>query len=168
MPRRSISYLESVIYKIVCNDLCVKDFYIGHTTNLKARIKSHKRDSNNIKTRHQHLYQTILNNGGWENWNFIIIEKCNCNNLNELITREKYWYEILQPTLNKITPKFISFDNSTTENIIGINSIETNKLKSCYRNKKEKEELIFLRIENKNLKEEIDNLNKIIKSHMLL
>ena len=42
MPRKEIDYSKTVIYKIVCNDLNVKDVYVGHTTDFTKRKASHK------------------------------------------------------------------------------------------------------------------------------
>jgi hypothetical protein len=37
MPKTTIDYSKTVIYKIVCNDLDVKDIYIGSTTEFTKR-----------------------------------------------------------------------------------------------------------------------------------
>ena len=37
MPRKEIDYSKTVIYKIVCNDLNVKDVYVGHTTDFHIK-----------------------------------------------------------------------------------------------------------------------------------
>jgi hypothetical protein len=37
MPRLPIDYSKSIIYKIVCKDLDVKDCYVGSTTNFTNR-----------------------------------------------------------------------------------------------------------------------------------
>ena len=42
MPKENINYQNTIIYKIVSNDLNVKDFYIGHTTDYRCRKNSHK------------------------------------------------------------------------------------------------------------------------------
>ena len=42
MPRKEIDYSKTVIYKIVCNDLNVKDVYVGHTTDFTKRKATHK------------------------------------------------------------------------------------------------------------------------------
>lgn len=38
MPRTAIDYLKTIIYKIVCNDLNVKDVYVGGTSNFSGVI----------------------------------------------------------------------------------------------------------------------------------
>ena len=41
-------------------------------------------------------------NGGWDNFEFIKLEKCKCKNKFEI---EKLWYNKLKPTLNTYNPK---------------------------------------------------------------
>ena len=73
MPRTKIDYLNTVMYKIVCNDLDVKDFYVGHTTDFKGRKCCHKNasENKNHRDRENKLYSTINLYGGWINWNMI-------------------------------------------------------------------------------------------------
>lgn len=42
MPRKEIDYSKTVMYKIVCNDLTVKDCYVGSTTDFTNRKGQHK------------------------------------------------------------------------------------------------------------------------------
>ena len=98
MPR---NYENNVIYKIVCKDLSVKDCYVGQTTNFKLRKSDHK--ANSI-CHHYKVYQFIRNNGGWDNFDMIEIEKFPCKDGNEARARERYWYEELNSSLNTIKP----------------------------------------------------------------
>jgi hypothetical protein len=106
MPRLPKDYSRTVMYKIVCNDLTVKFVYNGHTTDFTKRKNSHKSSCNNINNKCYNfkVYQTIRENGGWENWEMIEIEKYNCKDSNEARTRERYWYEQLQSNLNIQVP----------------------------------------------------------------
>jgi hypothetical protein len=106
MPLNAINYTNTIIYKIVCRNLDVVDLYVGHTTSFKDRKKSHKSTCNTEKNKNYNvkLYQTIRDNGGWENWDMIEIEKYSCNDLQEARARERYWYEILSPKLNTVLP----------------------------------------------------------------
>lgn len=62
------------IYKICCDDL--PDFvYIGSTKAFRQRKRDHKKNCNNMKDTRK-LYNTIRENGGWENWRMVIIEEC--------------------------------------------------------------------------------------------
>ena len=106
MPRTSINYQNTTIYKIVCNDLNIKDIYVGHTTDFTRRMSQHK-SSCKIITNNSHnlkIYQSIRINGGWNNWSMLEIEKYPCNDSNEASSRERYWYEILNANLNTHNP----------------------------------------------------------------
>ena len=107
MPKVPIDYTNTIIYKIVCNDLNITDLYVGHTTQFTKRRCLHKHSCNNENSKGYNLkvYSTIRENGGWENWSMIEVEKYNCNDKNEATARERYWYETLESKLNSICPK---------------------------------------------------------------
>ena len=102
MPRKEIDYSKTVIYKIVCNNLNVKDVYVGHTTGFTKRKASHKGVLNcpNHHSYNLKVYTTIRDNGGWENWTMIEIEKYPCNDKNEACSRERHFYELLNANMN--------------------------------------------------------------------
>lgn len=106
MKKTLIDYTKNVIYKIVCNDMTVNDLYIGSTTNFIKRKGQHRRNCNNENYSHYNykIYQIIRNNGGWENWSMIEIEKFPCNNSNESRLRERYYLELLQASMNVVKP----------------------------------------------------------------
>jgi hypothetical protein len=106
MPRKAIDYSNTVIYKIVCNDLNVTDIYVGHTTNFTKRKNQHKTVCCNVNDRKHNLkvYQIIRDNGGWENWSMIEVEKLTCADENEARARERYWYEELKANMNSYRP----------------------------------------------------------------
>ena len=106
MPVKNIDYSKTIIYKICCNDLNVKEIYVGSTCNFIKRKSKHKDSCNNIKSKQYNykLYQFIRDNQGWENFSMIEIEKYSCNDNNEARSRERYWYENLNATLNIIKP----------------------------------------------------------------
>ena len=97
MPRTKINYQNTIIYKIVCNDINIKDLYVGCTTDFKRRKSEHKNWS---LTPLEGLYKCIYNNGEWSNWSMIEIEKFPCNDGNEARKRERFWIEELKATLN--------------------------------------------------------------------
>lgn len=99
-------YNKTVIYKFVCNDLSVVDVYVGHTTNFRQRKSQHKKSCHNEKHRdYKHkLYVKVRDNGGWENWEMIEIEKYSCADANEARARERYFYEELNANLNSQRP----------------------------------------------------------------
>ena len=107
MPKQFIDYSKTIIYKIVCNDLNITDIYVGHTTNFINRKAKHKSDccNPNSKSYNFKIYNTIRNNGGWLNWSMIEIEKFqDCNDINEAIAKERYYYEVLNAKLNSNCP----------------------------------------------------------------
>ena len=106
MPRKVIDYSKTVIYKIVCNDLNVKDVYVGHTTGFTKRKTTHKSHCLNPNDSKHNLkvYKMIRENGDWNNWSMIEIEKFPCNDENEARARERYWYEKINATMNTQCP----------------------------------------------------------------
>jgi hypothetical protein len=99
-------YSKTVIYKITCNDPEVTDVYVGHTVNFYRRTREHRIACNNDKNKAHHflVYQTIRNNGGWNNWTMIEVEPFPCADVYEAIAREGYWYKELNGTLNYCVP----------------------------------------------------------------
>jgi hypothetical protein len=106
MPKNTIDYNNTIIYKIVCNDLTIQDVYVGSTTNFTKRKHTHKNNCISEKYHNHNLkvYEFIRNNGGWSNWSMIEIEKYPCNNKIEAEKRERYWYEELNAKLNSRIP----------------------------------------------------------------
>ena len=106
MPKQIINYSKTIIYKIVCNDLNVKECYVGHTTDFPNRKRSHKNRCNNTNSKKYHykIYKIIRDHEGWDNWSMIEIEKFPCKDFNEASKRERYWYEILNAKLNSRNP----------------------------------------------------------------
>jgi hypothetical protein len=102
MPRLPINYLNTVIYKIVCNDLSITGVYVGHTTNFKERKANHKKTcyDENYKKYNYKVYQTIRENGGWNNWSILEICKYPCNSFQEAVLEERRHYELLNANLN--------------------------------------------------------------------
>jgi hypothetical protein len=107
MPRKSINYANTVIYKLVCNDLSITDCYVGHTTDFTGRKSSHKKNCINEKYKDHNLkvYQIIRENGGWDNYSMVEIEKFVCNDANEACKKEREWYEKLNSGLNSKYPQ---------------------------------------------------------------
>lgn len=99
-------YSKTIIYKIFCKDKNIIDIYIGHTINLSQRIANHKSKCNNdkIKEYNMKLYQYIRNNGNWNNWSIIEIDKCPCLNVKEARKIEKEYVYKLNATLNSFIP----------------------------------------------------------------
>jgi hypothetical protein len=50
------------------------------------------------------LYQFIRKHNGWDNWNFIVIEEFPCESKFAAETRERYWIQEHNPSLNQQLP----------------------------------------------------------------
>jgi hypothetical protein len=106
MPRLAINYNNTIVYKIVCKDVNIKECYVGHTTKFATRKNEHKYACNTPESKKYniYIYTFIRNNGGWDNWSMIEVEKYPCENKLEAEKRERYWVETLKAELNKIVP----------------------------------------------------------------
>ena len=97
-----LDFSKAVIYKISCNDIDIKNIYIGSSCNFTNRRAKHKKNTNNKvgKLYHLKLYKFIRDNGGWDEFKIEIIENYPCNNSIELIDREKYYIRLYNADLN--------------------------------------------------------------------
>lgn len=108
MPRTPIDFSKTIIYKIVHKeDPDNHESYVGHTTNFTNRKREHKSCCNNPNSNDfKHMkYQYIRENGGWESFIMLEIEKYPCNDANEARAREQEWYNELKSKLNQRFPK---------------------------------------------------------------
>lgn len=123
-----VNYKKSMIYKLCCKDPSIPDEYIGSTTNKDRRKNSHKSICNNENNEKYNypIYQFIRENGGFDNWEMIILEEYPCESKIQLCQRERYWIEERNPTLNIRKPT-ITFE-------------EREKYYEEYRNKDETKE----------------------------
>jgi hypothetical protein len=106
MPKKVIDYRKTIIYKIVCNDLNVKDCYVGSTTDFNERKYKHKSNCNNEQSNKYgyNVYKFIRENGNWCNWSMIEIEKYKAVDKLDALKRERYWIEQLNASLNNNIP----------------------------------------------------------------
>ena len=94
MPKIPIDYANTVIYKIVHkDDYENENIYIGTTTDFIRRKNNHKNCCNSDKRKGytDAKYKYIRENGGWDNFNMIEVEKFPCNDGNEARAREEHW-----------------------------------------------------------------------------
>jgi hypothetical protein len=107
MPRIPINYEKTIIYKIVCNNLSVTETYVGHTTDFVQRKKTHKSccSSERSQKSQRKIYKFIRENEGWTNFSMIEIEKYPCKNVMEAVIRERFYYELLNSSLNMNYPQ---------------------------------------------------------------
>ena len=100
-------YANSVIYKIVCLDPTITDLYVGSTTNPTRRKNAHKTVCNNPwnKNHNLYVYRFIRDNGGFDNWQFVVIRRYkNIETKEQLLKKERKYVDKLKPTLNKQVP----------------------------------------------------------------
>jgi len=124
-------YNRAKIYKLCCKDPNITDIYVGSTLNHYRRKNQHKSRCNNpnSKSYNFHVYKFIRNNGGFDNWNIIVLEEYEAKNKNDLLWKEREWIDKLLPTLNCFKPI-----------ITRVEKLEYDKEKSKerYQNNKEK------------------------------
>lgn len=101
-----LDYSRSIIYKLCCKNTDITDIYIGSTTLFSDRKHGHKSACSNPNYTYYHLkvYEFIRSNGGFDNWSIIEIEAYNATDKRDLETRERYYIELLKPTLNNNVP----------------------------------------------------------------
>jgi hypothetical protein len=140
MPRTPVDYTKTIIYKLVHKeDYDNANIYIGSTTDFIKRKYTHKNSYYNEKNKNynEKKYQYIRENGGWDCFNMIEIEKYPCNDGNEAKTREEYWRCYFNATLNSYKAFILYTD--TKKNYYEINKdIAILKQKEYRINNKEK------------------------------
>ena len=106
MPSKPIDYSKTHFYKIVCKDLSISDWYVGHTTDFTKRKTKHKGKCSLEGNRFYHLYvyQFIRNNRGWDNFDMILIKTVECNNSLEARKIERELIEEPKARLNQRIP----------------------------------------------------------------
>jgi|TARA_R110000851_G_scaffold216587_1_gene369547 Holliday junction resolvase-like predicted endonuclease len=73
------------VYEIKCKDSSIKDRYIGSSWDTDFREKQHKSMCNNINAHNYNttIYKYIRENGGWDNFELVVIYTEECENLKE-------------------------------------------------------------------------------------
>jgi len=112
-----VNYNNSVIYKLCSKDTNIKDIYIGSTTNFTRRKADHKRKINDCNNKEYNYKKSVFirDNGGWENWDMVLIEKVNCNDKLELHKIERYYIEKFKSSLNMRIPSRTLEEYNKTE-----------------------------------------------------
>ena len=101
MGRKEIN--DYVIYKLVC--LSNPDLvYVGSTANFYARRICHKCRANtpNNKEYNNKKYVAIRENGGWDNWNMVIVDELKQITLIKSTQVEEEWRVKLNANLNSL------------------------------------------------------------------
>ena len=142
MPKREIDYSNTIIYKFICKDDTIKETYIGHTTNFVQRKYTHKTactkgwNASTTSADLVEIYSTILNHGGWENWDMIEIARCVCNDKKDALQKEQEYREHAEGSQRNEEETEDSAELSVQESIdsdddtvtcIEVNSLQTSK-----------------------------------------
>lgn len=117
----NIPYTTCGVYKIT--NLITGDFYIGSSNNVSNRISLHF--NREVKKYPNHKFYQDIKAYGQDNFKVEILEECNRDNK---IEREKYYYNLLNPTYNKIPPEENNFLNKEVREL-AIKACETEEFK---------------------------------------
>lgn len=106
MTRKPIDYTNTCFYKIVCKDLNITDLYVGHTTDFTKRKNRHRTTCCNPTDKHYNLcvYKFIRDNGGWDNFEMVLIDRQTCIDKLDAERIERHHVEELNATLNGNMP----------------------------------------------------------------
>jgi hypothetical protein len=148
MPKLPMDYSKTIIYKIehIDNDSLV---YVGHTTCWDKRKYNHKFNCYNEKGGHYNLklYQMIRENGGWEKFKMIEVEKYPCNDRREAERRENNVMKKFKPNMNTNRSYITKEELDELHRVCIKKYYENNKekinsqMKEYYENNKEKAKL---------------------------
>ena len=96
-----VDYSKCVIYKIQHQS---KDelLYVGSTTHFGNRKTQHKSKCHNPNDKQykQRLYQTIRDNGGWDEFNMVIVKEFPCDNKRQAEAEEDKCIREMKSSLN--------------------------------------------------------------------
>jgi len=90
-----------ILYHIKCKDTKIREVYIGQTKNLDDRIKRHKESA--IRFPNRKVYKFIMQNGGWNNWEFEEVKTLNDESVN-VFEEERNILEENEKNLNTYKP----------------------------------------------------------------
>ena len=127
-----VNYNNALIYKLCCKDTNIKEVYIGSTCNFRRRKCQHKSCciSSKSKSYNMVVYEFIRKNGGWDNWDMVLIEKVICNDKLELKQKERVHIEKTLNNLNRVLPSRTQKE-WVNDNREHINNRNKNKKLNC-------------------------------------
>jgi len=158
MPKTAMDYSKCCIYKIehIDDESLV---YVGHTTNFDKRKAQHKINCYYEKDKIKYnlkLYTMIRENGGWDMFKMIKVEKNPCNDRREAERRETEVMKELKASMNMVK-SYVSIEERKEyqkelyqNNIESIkerkkkhreNNIDTYRVKEKEKNEKNKERI---------------------------
>lgn len=121
---------DYTMYKICPKNTNLKYCYIGQTTNFVNRKRQHLKNTvTESDKKHYHLkhYQAIRENGGWDEWEMIEIEKFNGKNKLEARIREQELIKQHKANLNSVSAFVTEAERTSTKKAITEKYRENNK-----------------------------------------
>jgi hypothetical protein len=109
------------MYKICPKNKNLDYCYIGQTHNFTDRKRQHIRNTIcETDKKHYHLkhYETIRNNGGWDEWEIVEIEKILCKTKLEARMREQELIKEYNANLNSVSAFVTEEERKATKNAI--------------------------------------------------
>lgn len=130
------------MYKICPKNKDLNYCYIGHTTNIIDRMKHHKMQATSEVANKIHfkLYQAIKQNGGWNEWEMIELDKINQKTKLQARIREQELIIEHKANLNTLNAYITEEERATTKKAITEKYREENKELIRAQEKKYKEE----------------------------
>lgn len=87
-----------IVYMLI--NKSTNDFYIGSTTDLFNRIHYYHEEYNNQGKRK--VIRKVLETGGWSDWTFIVVDRVETMDKEDLLRAEFRLIKSLKPNLNVI------------------------------------------------------------------
>jgi hypothetical protein len=130
------------MYKICPKNKELALCYVGHTTNFSERMRHHKLQAltENGNKSHQKHYVAIRQNGGWDEWEMIEIEKFNGKTNLEARMREQELIKQNNANLNSVSAFVTEEQRASTKKAITEKYREENKELLKEQTKKYKED----------------------------
>ena len=96
--------IDGIIYKLYSKNAL--EFYVGSSTNFHKRKSSHKSCCNNQNSKlyNDKKYHYIRDNGGYDKFDYEILELGEYEDEKCMRDRERYFVETLKPSLNSYIP----------------------------------------------------------------
>jgi hypothetical protein len=137
------SLTDYIMYKICPKNKDLNYCYIGQTTNFTNRKRQHVKNTvTESDKKHYHLkhYETIRQNGGWNEWEMIEIEKFNSKTKLEARMREQELMKEHKANLNMLNAYITEDERATNKKAITEKYREENKELIRQQEKKYKED----------------------------
>jgi len=127
MPKKEIN--DYVFYKFVCNDENIKSCYVGSTSNFITRKNQHKNAClNNINQKYNFkIYEIMRENGGWTNWNMVVIGEEKQLTLTQARIKEEEYRVKLEADMNSQRAYISKEDKMKEDRIKALTFARNNK-----------------------------------------